>query len=311
MKIAVTGASGYLGRLVVTRLEADPNVESVLGLDVRPPAYQASKMHSQSADVRSADFRRLLAGCHAVYHLAFMVDPRRGVRPEQFDQVNIDGSRRLFDAAIQTGVRRIVFASSNSAYGAHRDNPDIFHEDAPRRPNENWYYSRAKGRVEAYLDTFEQRHPDATVIRFRPTMFVGPHMDNTLRKSLGARRVVFYNANMRTNCCWDADVADAFWRGLYHETSDAFNLAGDGCLGTGDFGELLGKRIIRHNHRLAVSVGRVLRTLGFLSQGEFEWLNVGFRAPILLSNQKAKTKLGWQPRYTSREAVRKWAELLA
>jgi UDP-glucose 4-epimerase len=303
MKVAVTGASGYLGRLVVNRLASDPKVVSILGLDIHSPPYESEKFRFEKADVRTADFERLLDGQDALYHLAFVVDPRKGVHPRNFDRVNIDGSLRIFESTVRAGVRRIVFASSNSAYGAHTDNPDIFHEDTPRRPNDDWYYSRAKGRVETFLDGFEKRNPGAVVIRFRPSLIIGPGINNTLGGMFSAKWLVSYQAGLRTNCCWDEDAAEAFRLALYHDESDAFNLAGDGALTTAQFGQILGKRVVHLNHRLAVRVAKALRRLGLVSPGELEWLDVGFRASILISNEKAKQKLGWRPRYDSVGAV--------
>jgi len=75
--VAVTGASGYLGRIVITRLASDPAVQSILGLDVRPPAYACEKFTFRAADVRTVDFVPDFQGLDVVYHLAFVVQPSR------------------------------------------------------------------------------------------------------------------------------------------------------------------------------------------------------------------------------------------
>ena len=47
--------------------------------------------------------------------------------------INIDGSRNVFEAAIEAGAERICYASSVAAYGFHDDNPDWLTEDVPPR----------------------------------------------------------------------------------------------------------------------------------------------------------------------------------
>jgi len=69
--------------------------------------------------VRHEDFRGLFQGVDVVYHLAFMVEPPKTLSMREIDEINIEGSRRVFEGAMAGGVRKIIYASSVMAYGTH------------------------------------------------------------------------------------------------------------------------------------------------------------------------------------------------
>ena len=66
--------------------------------------------------------------------------------PEESREVNLDGSRNVFEAAVATPAsKRLVYASSVAAYGFHKDNPQPLTEDVPARGTDAHYYSRPEG----------------------------------------------------------------------------------------------------------------------------------------------------------------------
>ena len=82
-----------------------------------------------------------------VVHLAFMI--MGGAKESR--EVNLDGSRNVFEATVAAGAKRLVYASSVAAYGFHRDNPQPLTEDVPARGTAAHYYSAQKAEVEALL----------------------------------------------------------------------------------------------------------------------------------------------------------------
>lgn len=126
----VTGAAGFIGSHLCERLIGEG--WTVRGIDAFTPYYgRADKeanlaglddeSHFQlvEADLTVADLGRLLAGPPMVFHLA----AQPGVRPsfgEGFSRYladNVLATQRLLEAARETGVRRVVWASSSSVYG--------------------------------------------------------------------------------------------------------------------------------------------------------------------------------------------------
>ena len=117
MRIAVTGASGVIGRGVVVRLLSQGH--DVVGLARRQPESWPSAVSFVQNDIRdAAGVRQAVAGAEVVVHCAWAVNPG-AVHPAD-REINIDGTRNVLDAMTQSGTRRIVFASSAHVYGPDR-----------------------------------------------------------------------------------------------------------------------------------------------------------------------------------------------
>jgi putative NADH-flavin reductase len=153
--VAVTGATGIFGKALCALLQDDPRVDRIVGVARRPfdPGRHGwTKMVFRSADVQDPDaLDDAFAGADVVCHLAYAV-LSRGMPEERIRQINVDGSRNVFAAAVRAGASRLVYASSIAAYGAHPDNPVPIAEDFPTRGNDHFYYSHHKSQVEAILD---------------------------------------------------------------------------------------------------------------------------------------------------------------
>src|SRR4051794_26986447 len=114
MRIVVTGATGNVGTSVLRALEADPEVTEIVGLARRLPELTLPKTRFHAADVVRDDLVPLFDGADAVIHLAWLIQPSRDRSATR--AVNVEGSRRVFDAAVAAGVPALVYASSIGAY---------------------------------------------------------------------------------------------------------------------------------------------------------------------------------------------------
>lgn len=141
MHILVTGGAGFIGSHVVDSLLA--NGDAVTVLDNFDPFYDrgikerniaAHRTHPRwrliEADVRDADaLGRLPAGSFdAIVHLAALGGVRRSIEtPLTYQDVNLRGTHNVLEAARRMKVPHVVFASSSSVYGV---NPRVpWHED--------------------------------------------------------------------------------------------------------------------------------------------------------------------------------------
>lgn len=120
------------------------------------------------ADVRDLDaMRSIVAGCDVVYSLA--AEHRDDVRPlSLYDEVNVDGARRVCEACTQAGVKRIVFTSSVAIYGFPRGEAD---ESAPRRPFND--YGRTQLEAEAAYEAWWKEDPTRSLFVVRPSVVFG------------------------------------------------------------------------------------------------------------------------------------------
>jgi UDP-glucose 4-epimerase len=104
-----------------------------------PAAHGLRKAEYRQGDVLDPDaVAALVDEADVVVHLAFIIIGGG----EEARRVNLEGSRAVFDAAAQAGVRRLVYTSSVAAYGFHPDNPTPLTEDVPARGTDDHPYSR-------------------------------------------------------------------------------------------------------------------------------------------------------------------------
>ena len=155
--VAITGASGLVGRHLLPELAQHPLVDRVLGLDVREPERLPRNVEFQRVDIARTELAPLLEGIDVVVHLAGVVDPI----PDEalMARINVEGTRRVLEAAAAVGVRRVVRISSATVYGAWRNNAVPLTEDAPLRPNPAFSPAVQGAEVERLLVRVAGRSP--------------------------------------------------------------------------------------------------------------------------------------------------------
>ena len=137
LRVAVTGASGFCGA-AVARAAAAAGAD-VVCLGRRPGPV--GRHVPWDAAVAAPD----LSGADLVVHLAAAVgDPRPGASVETFRQVNVDGTRRLLDAARSV---RVVYMSSASVYDTRRSRERIT-EDHPTEGGHLNAYGATKAKAD-------------------------------------------------------------------------------------------------------------------------------------------------------------------
>jgi nucleoside-diphosphate-sugar epimerase len=112
MRILVTGSAGHLGEALVRTLPADSH--EVTGLDVLASPY--TQVVGSVAD--RALVRRCVQGADAIVHAATLHKPHVGTHARQdFVDTNVTGTLTLLEEAVAAGVGRFVFTSTTSAFG--------------------------------------------------------------------------------------------------------------------------------------------------------------------------------------------------
>src|SRR5919206_1288929 len=117
MRAFVTGGTGFIGSRVVKRLR--DRGDDVVVLARRPEKASGLDAQVVEGDLSDADaIRRGVEGCQAVFHIA--ADYRVGMpksKREQMYDANVRGTERVFDAAVDAGVERIVYVSTVNIFG--------------------------------------------------------------------------------------------------------------------------------------------------------------------------------------------------
>ena len=169
-RVLVTGANGFTGSHVCRRLAA-------MGYAVRGLVRDASKgavlrdcgVEVVIGDLRDDDaLKRAMAEIEVVYHLAAVYRQANVSRKEMW-AVNVEGTRRLLDAALDARVRRFVHCSSIGVHGGITNGPAT--EEAPYGPGDDYQHSKAEGERVALQYMAAGRLP---VVVFRPAGIYGP-----------------------------------------------------------------------------------------------------------------------------------------
>jgi UDP-glucose 4-epimerase len=315
MKVIVTGATGNVGSSVIQALSESPQVDEAVGLARRRPTWEPPKTTSVDADVLESDLAKIFDGADVVIHLAWAIQPSHD--EETLEQINIDGSRRVFDAVAATEVPKLVYASSVGAYSRGPKDQEV-DESWPIGPVATSFYSRHKVRVEEILDDFEAKNPATKVVRLRPALifkgdaateirrlFIGPFLPNfLLRSSLIPAFPRIHG--LRFQAVHSADVAQAYLEASVRDVEGAFNIAAGPSLGPDDLAGVFDARTFP----LPVGIARRLTDLSWrlhLQPTPPGWLDMALAVP-LMSSERARKELGWKPRFSAVEALRELIE---
>jgi ferritin-like metal-binding protein YciE/nucleoside-diphosphate-sugar epimerase len=315
MKVVVTGATGNVGTSTVKALSQSAEIDEIVGLARREPTWTPPKTSWVEANILNADLSAIFAGADAVIHLAWAIQPSRdGVTLER---INIEGSRRVFEAVAAAGVPRLVYASSVGAYSPGPKDREV-DEAWSTEGTPTSFYSRHKVAVERQLDRFEADNPKTRVLRLRPALifkdeaateirrlFVGPFLPSFLLRR-GLLPALPRIDRLRFQAVHSEDVGRAYLRAVLADVDGAFNIAAEPPLSPQEMAERIGVR------SFPVPVGIVRRLADLTWRARLQptppgWLDMALNVP-LMSSERARTELGWEPRYSGVEALEELLE---
>jgi UDP-glucose 4-epimerase len=302
--VLITGADGYLGRLLVESLAAAPDgLHTIVATDVRDPAAQHDGVTYVTLDVRDPSLAAVLAEhrVDVIVHLAAIVTPGRKPDRELEYSVDVGGTRNVLESCVATGVQKVIVTSSGAAYGYHVDNPEWLDEDDPLRGNPEFAYSDHKRQVESMLAEWRGAHPELAQLVFRPGTILGRTTRNQIT-DLFDRRVVLgiRGAPSPFVFIWDQDVVACLRKGVLTEASGTFNLAGDGSLTTRQLAQRMGKPYLAVPASVVKGALSLLRAARLTQYGPEQVDFLRYR-PVL-SNRRLKEEFGYIPMRTSAEA---------
>jgi UDP-glucose 4-epimerase len=301
VRILVTGGAGFIGSNVADRMLAlghevavFDNLSSGFREFVSPKAkfYEGDLADATAVDRAIGDFRP-----DVVDHHAAQIDVRKSVTDPVFDaRVNVLGSIGLLQACSKHGVRKVVYASTGGAlYGEGRQLPAT--EDHPVNPEAP--YGASKHTVEHYLYIWKLLHGlDYTVLRY-PNVYgprQNPHGEagvNAIFIGLmltGRRPHIFGDGEAVRDYLYVDDVVEGNVLALEKGSGEMVNL------GTG----------------VGTSVNDIVRELqvitGFGEGAIYDPARAGEVQRIYLDASRAKRVLGWTPKVTFAEGLRRTVE---
>lgn len=215
VRVLVTGATGALGPATVKAL-------ATAGFDVRALARNPDAPALNGVDTRVGDLtdwaslQRAVQGVDAVVHLAALlhiVNPPPDMRAA-YQRINVDGARRLAEAAIGAGVRRFVLASTSAVYGP---GPVPASESTVPAPD-SWYAESKVAAEGAVLAVHRPGVFDVSILRL--SAVYGPRIKGNyqrLLQALAAGRFVPLGLGVnRRSLVHEDDAAAAFVTAVEH-----------------------------------------------------------------------------------------------
>jgi UDP-glucose 4-epimerase len=322
LTVAVTGPTGDLGIALVSALERSRRVKRIVGMARREfdPAREGwRKTEYRQGDVRDKNsVRDAVKGADVVVHLAFAIIGAGSMSHE----INVEGSRRVFEAAVEAGAERICYASSVAAYGFHRENPDWLTEAIPPRGTPDHYYSEQKAEVEGILAHLLMRTARTHAWVFRPSIVAGPRAQALLEEmpyyrvseklpavvrqaleTLPAVKPVIPDPGIRFQFVHEDDVASAFVAGALGKGAPGpYNLAAQGTLTMSDVAKALGWYSVPVPELAVEATAEALTRVPALPEA-FAWIHT-VRTPVLMKTDRARKELGWRPQHTAKQTLR-------
>ena len=320
MKVAVTGPTGEIGKPFIRALERSKEVTKIVGMARRPfdpAAHGWRKTEYRQGDITNrSDVDALVEGADVVVHLAFIVlEASEGAR-----DINLQGSRNVFEAARDAGVQRLVYTSSVAAYGFHEDNPDTLTEDIEPRGTESFPYSAQKAELESVLDEVlagsrTQAYvfrpcivagEDATMlVQAMPYVRMGERLPGAVRAlfdMVPVLKPVLPDPGIPFQLVHHDDVASALRAAvLGRGEPGVYNLAAEDTISFSDLADALGWYSIPIPELVVDATAEVVARLPFLP-ATARWIEAG-RKPALLDCSKAKRTLRWRPKHTSADTL--------
>jgi UDP-glucose 4-epimerase len=311
-RILVTGLSTYWGGRLAQALEADPEVEAIIGIDRTPPKVELRRTEFvQVADSHSL-IRRIVdaAEIDTVADTRLVTDSRV-TSPKLAHENNVIGTLNVLAAcgAADSPVRRLVFKSSAHYYGSERDDPAFFTEDMRRPHPPRTPLERDIVDAETSVRDFAERHRRTTVVVLRFANGLGPDL-RTSHTALLSLPVVptILGFDPRYQFIHEDDIAGCLEHAVRGEVGGGiYNCAADGVLALSEVSSLLGKRPAPILPPWGTgTAAAALRIFGIALPPEM--LNQ-LRFGRGMDNRKLKAT-GYRYRYTTRETVLKLREYM-
>jgi nucleoside-diphosphate-sugar epimerase len=306
MKVLVTGGAGFMG-INLIRYMLDRGHEAV-SLDIAPFDYpEADRVTVITGDIRDESlYDRAFDGVEMVLHCAAALPL---CEPAEIHSVEVDGTRKLLQAALDRGVSRFVHTSSTAVYGVPDHHPiyetDRLHGVGP--------YGEAKIGAENACREFREKGLCVPIVR--PKSFVGP-------ERLGVFELLYDFAYTKhnfpvlgsgNNLYQLLDVEDLCQAIELCMTGDRDKVDTEFNVGAAEFGSLRdsfqavldraghGKRVIGLPAGPAIWTLRILEKLGLSPL--YQWVYETANTDSFVSVDKITETLGYAPKYSNKDAL--------
>lgn len=301
----ITGGSGFFGLHLIDALLAKGESVTVYDIAELDRSIVDRGVRYIKGDVRDAPaLQEALKGIDVVHHNSAVLPVSRAGK--YFREVNVDGTRNVLEAALANGVKKVLFVATSSVYGIPTELPIT--ESTKLTPLGEYGWSKYD--AEQIVKTFRAEHPlDVSIVR--PRTIIGRGRMGIFGIlfdwiAAGKRIYIIGKGNNPYQFLSAPDLADACVRvATIPCKNEDFNIGAD------VFGTVRGdmEKLIAHagtGSRVQSTPGPIVRPILTV----VDWLKISPlvdwhyktpHKPFYFDCTKAKTMLGWQPRYSNEQ----------
>src|ERR1041385_6726738 len=267
-RVMITGVSRHLAGKLAQRLEADPEVEYIVGVDLEEPEVDLERAEFVHADIRNPLIAKIIQSSEidTLVHLSIISTPTRVGGRSAMKEINVIGSLQLFAACQRApALKKLVMKSSTAVYGASPLDPALFTEDMSAREVPRHGFAKDSVEVEQYARDFGRRRPgvDLTILRF--ANIIGSEIETTLTRYFSLPAVpspIGYDP--RLQFIHEEDAEEVLYRATRGDQPGIFNVAADGVVLLSQAIRICGKLPFKVPLPLASPVASVVRRLGLV-----------------------------------------------
>jgi UDP-glucose 4-epimerase len=233
-RVLITGISTPLGSQLAQRLEADPDVDHLAGVDSVRPDAPLRRTEFVEADIRDPALARALPRLRVdtVVHNNILRRPRPGMTQTAHD-INVVGTLQLLTACERLDtLKTIVVRGSAGIYGSEPAAPQFFTEEMSRLYPQRTRFQRDVAEIENYFAAYARRRPAVrcTMLRYQPA--IGRSLDTQGTRYLAAPVVPTYlGFDPRLQFVHESDGLESLVAAVKHPVRGAVNVASEGTIG--------------------------------------------------------------------------------
>jgi UDP-glucose 4-epimerase len=297
-RVLVTGGAGFIGSHLVDRLIKEGN--EIIVLDNLSSGKKEFIQHHfnnpnfkfYKVDLLTDEINGYFKGVDEVWHLAANADVRKALKDTEVDiKQNILVTYRVLEAMRKNNVKKIIFTSSSTVYGEAKKIPTP--ENYPCKPISLYGVSKlaCEGLISAYVHTF-----DLNAVIFRLANIIGHRLTHgviydfiqKLKRNPNELEILG-DGNQKKSYLYVEDCVNGmiFASRKVKSNLEIFNLGSEDWITVKEIAEIVYKEL---------NLNPKLR----FGESDRGWKG---DVPLMLLDISKIKKLGWKPRYNSKEAV--------
>jgi UDP-glucose 4-epimerase len=307
-RVLITGVGSHVGSLLAARLERDPEVEHVVGLDTRRPHVRLERTELIQADIRDPQIATLIPPTRVdtLVHEQIVRQPGPGMSSRAMHDINVIGTLQLLAACerVQT-LTRIVVRGSAGIYGAEPHAPQFFGEEMARLFPLRTRFQRDVAEIENYFETYARRHDavSCAMLRYQPA--IGPGLRTQITRYLSQPVCPTYMGfDPRIQLVHIDDALEAIVAAVRAPVRGPVNVAAPGTIGLSRMIRMAGKRALPIAAPLFGAVTQTGQRLGLDTQSDDFQRFLRYGRGV--DTRRLTDEVGYEPRHSTVDAVEAW-----